>query len=148
MIEFSLQVESRIIQAILPELGKIYAASQRETVFPFVCPNPLDDDLVEAWENGLAEEGLGDREAVARLMSDPKFAHGRVAVPEAEAEDLLRGLTELRLAIRSHSLAEVPDEELESGEFSLSGRDASERIGYFAYLVLAEIQERLIERMG
>ena len=99
MIEFSLQVESRIIQAILPELGKIYAASQRESVFPFVCPNPLDDDLVEAWENGLAEEGRGDREAVARLMSDPKFAHGRVAVPEAEAAEQRR---RLRVAPRHH----------------------------------------------
>ena len=57
---------------------------------------------------------------------------------------MLRGLTELRLAIRVFSLSEVPDEELESGGLVLEGRSSSERIGYFAYLILAEVQENLI----
>jgi hypothetical protein len=148
MIEFSLRVEPRLIQAVLPELGKVFASSQRKSTFTFVCPNPLDEDLVEAWEEGLAEEARSDRSALARLLRDSKFAHGRVEVEEDEAEDLLRGLTELRLAIRSLSLSEVPDEELESGELALEGRDSSLRIGYFAYLILAEVQENLIEGLG
>ena len=144
MIEFSLQVEPRLIQAVLPELGKIFAASQKQSAFTFVCPNPTDDDLVEAWEEGLAEEARSDRNALARLLRNPKFAYGRVEVETDEAEDLLRGLTELRLSIRLSSLAEVPDEVLESGGLVLEERNSSERIGYFAYLILAEVQENLI----
>jgi len=144
MIEFSLQVEPRLIQAVLPELGKIFAASQKKSAFTFVCPNPSDDDLVEAWEEGLAEEARSDRSALARLLGNPKFAYGRVEVETEDAEDLLRGLTELRLAIRVTTLAEVPDEVLESGRLALEERSSSERIGYFAYLILAEVQENLI----
>lgn len=148
MIEFSLQVEPRLIQAVLPELGKVFAASQRKSVFTFSCPNPLDDDLVEAWEEGLAEDARSDRSALARLLRDSKFAFGRVEVEEEDAEDLLRGLTELRLAIRVLSLSEVPDEQLESGGLELKGRDPSERIAYFSYLILAEVQENLIEAIS
>ena len=147
MIEFSLQVEPRLIQAVLPELGKIFASSQKKSAFSFVCPNPLDEDLVEAWEEGLAEDARSDRDALARLLRDSKFAYGRVEVKEDEAEDLLRGLTELRLTIRLLSLSEVSDEELESGGLALKGKDPSERIGYFAYLILAEVQENLIEAL-
>ena len=145
MIEFSLQVDARIVEAVLPELGKVFSSSQRESTFSFVCPNPLDDDLVEAWESGLAEEARGDRVAVARLLKNPKFASGRVEVDDDDAEDLLRGLTELRLTLRSTSLSEVSDQELESGGLDLEGSDSSLKMGFFAYLVIAEVQERLIE---
>jgi len=148
VIEFTLSVEPRILQGILPEIGKIFASSKRDSGFNFVCPNPLDDDLVEAWEQGLAEESVADRSALGRLLSDPKFPYGRVEVKDADAEDLLRGLTELRLAIRANSLSEVSDEELESGGVDLEGRSSSLRIGYFAYLVLAEVQENLIEALA
>lgn len=145
MIEFSLQVDARIVEAVLPELGRVFSASQREPAFPFVCPNPLDDDLVEAWESGLAEEARGDRGAVARLLRHPKFASGLVEVEDEDAEDLLRGLTELRLTLRSTSLSKVSDQELETGGLDLEARDPSLKMGFFAYLVLAEVQERLIE---
>ena len=145
MIEFSLQADARIVEAVLPELGKVFSASQRSSAFSFVCPNPLDDDLVEAWESGLAEEARVDRGAVARLLRNPKFASGRVEVEDEDAEDLLRGLTELRLTLRSTSLSEVSDQELESGDFDLEGRGSSLKMGFFAYLVIAEVQERLIE---
>ena len=145
MIEFSLQVDARIVEAVLPELGRVFAASQRESAFPFVCPNPLDEDLVETWESGLAEEARGDRGAVARLLRHPKFASGRVEVEDEDAEDLLRGLTELRLTLRSTSLSDVSDQDLETGGLDLEGRDSSLKMGFFAYLVLAEVQERLIE---
>ncbi len=145
MIEFSLQADARIVEAVLPELGRVFSASQRESAFSFVCPNPLDDDLAEAWESGLAEEARGDRGAVARLLRNPKFASGRVEVDADDAEDLLRGLTELRLTLRSTSLSEVSDQELESGGLDLEGSDPSLKMGFFAYLVVAEVQERLIE---
>jgi hypothetical protein len=145
MIEFSLQVDARIVEAVLPELGRIFVIARKESACSFVCPNPLDDDLVEAWESGLAEEAREDRGAVARLLKDPGFASGRVEVKEEDAEDLLRGLTELRLTLRSNSLSALSDHELETGDLALEEKDSSLRLGFFAYLVIAEVQERLIE---
>jgi len=145
MIEFSLQVDARIVEAVLPELGRVFSDSHRESPFPFVCPNPLDDDLVEAWESGLAEEARGDRVAVARLLENPNFASGHVEVDADDAEDLLRGLTELRLTLRSTSLSEVSDQVLESGGLDLEESESSLKMSFFAYLVIAEVQERLIE---
>jgi hypothetical protein len=54
-------------------------------------------------------------------------------------------LTELRLTLRSTSLSDVSDQDLETGGLDLEGRDSSLKMGFFAYLVLAEVQERLIE---
>ena len=145
MIEFSLQVDSWILKAIIPELGRVFAIAQKESAYSFVCPNPLDDDLVEAWESGLAEEARVDRGAVARLLKSPKFPFGQVEVEEEDAEDLLRGLTELRLTLRSNSLSEVSDQELENGNLDLELMDSSLRMSVFAYIVTAEVQERLID---
>ena len=40
------------------------------------------------------------------------------------------------------------DEELETGLHELSSTKPEIRIGYFAYLILAEIQERLIQEIS
>jgi hypothetical protein len=104
----------------------------------------MDEDFVEAWESGLKEEFLNDRKALARLLRNPKFKHGYVEVEEDEIEELLRSLTELRLTLRDDALSEISDEQLEQGDIDLHAEKSTVRIGYFAYLVMAEIQERLI----
>lgn len=144
MIDFKIQVDPRILQAILPELEKTFASASRSSGVTFACPNPLDDDFVEAWENGLKEEFFNDRKVLARLLRHPNFKHGYVEVQDEEAEELLRSLTELRITLRENSLKELTDEDLEKGEVELENKKSSVRIGYFAYLVMAEIQEKLI----
>ena len=99
---------------------------------------------MEAWESGLKEEFLNDRKALARLLRNPKFRHGYVEVEDEEVDEILRSITELRLTIREYSLEEISDEQLENGEVDIESKKSSVRIGYFAYLVMAEIQERII----
>ena len=36
----------------------------------YACPNPMDEDFVEAWESGLKEEFLNDRKALACLLPE------------------------------------------------------------------------------
>ena len=144
MIDFQLRVDSRILQAMLPELEKTFGKASKTSGVTFACPNPLDEDFVDAWESGLKEEFFNDRKSLARLLRNPKFKHGYVEVEEDEAEELLRSLTELRLTLRENSLREFTDEDLENGEVELDTHKPSVRIGYFAYLVMAEIQEKLI----
>ena len=144
MIDFQIQVDPRILQAILPELEKTFGKASKTSGVSFACPNPLDEDFVEAWESGLKEEFLSDRKVLARLLRNPKFKHGYVEVQDDEVEELLRSLTELRITLREDSLKELTDEDLEKGEVKLEKKKSSVRIGYFAYIVMAEIQEKLI----
>ena len=144
MIDFQIKVDPRILQAILPEIEKMFARASKSGSLAYACPNPLDEDFVEAWESGLKEEFLNDRKALARLLRNPKFKHGYVEVEDEEVDELLRSLTELRLTLREHSLGEISDEQLENGEVEIESKKSTVRIGYFAYLVMAEIQERII----
>ena len=144
MIDFQIKVDPRILQAILPEIEKMFAQASKSGSLAYACPNPMDEDFMEAWESSLKEEFLNDRKALARLLRNPKFKHGYVEVKEEEVEELLRSLTELRLTLRENSLREISDERLENGEVDIGAKKSSVRIGYFAYLVMAEIQERLI----
>jgi hypothetical protein len=100
MIEFQIKVDSRILQAILPQLEKTFGRASKSGGLAYACPNPMDEDFVEAWESGLKEEFLNDRKVLARLLRNPKFKHGYVEVEEDEIEELLRSLTELRLTLR------------------------------------------------
>ena len=144
MIDFQIKVDPRILQAILPEIEKMFARASKSGSLAYACPNPLDEDFVEAWESGLKEEFLNDRKVLARLLRNPKFKHGYVEVEDEEVDELLRSLAELRLTLREHSLGEISDEQLENGEVDIESKKSSVRIGYFAYLVMAEIQERII----
>lgn len=148
MIEFSLQVEGRIIRAVLPELEKLFTLSIKDEDFSNVLPNIDDPDFIEAWIEGLKEEAKGDRNALARLLKSPRLKYGRVEVEENDIDDLLRGLTEIRFTIRKNSLADVDDEELENGMPTFSSNNPQVQIGYFAYLLMAEIQERLIQEIA
>lgn len=144
MIDFQIKVDPRILQAILPEIEKMFVRASNSGSLAYACPNPLDEDFVEAWESGLKEEFLNDRKALARLLRDPKFKYGYVEIEDEQVDELLRSLTELRLTLRENSLGEISDDQLENGEVNLGAKKSSVRIGYFAYLIMAEIQERLI----
>ena len=144
MIEFQIRVDPRILQAILPEIEKMFVRASKSGSLAYACPNPLDEDFVEAWESGLKEEFLNDRKALARLLRNPKFRYGYVEVEDEEVDEILRSITELRLTLREYSLEEISDEQLENGEVDIGSKKSSVRIGYFAYLVMAEIQERII----
>ena len=98
---------------------------------------------MEAWESGLKEEFLNDRKALARLLRNPKFKHGYVEVEDDEVDELLRSLTELRLTLREHSLGKFPMSNWKMERLIYNPKNLPS-IGYFAYLVMAEIQERII----
>ena len=68
MIDFQLQIDSRILQAILPQLEKTFALACKRGGFSYSCPNPMDDDFVEAWEVGLKQDFSQDRKALAKLF--------------------------------------------------------------------------------
>ena len=80
MIDFQIKVDPRILQAILPEIEKMFARASKTEVSFMPVPIHLDEDFVEAWESGLKEEFLNDLKALARLLRNPKFKHGYIEV--------------------------------------------------------------------
>jgi hypothetical protein len=148
MIEFSLQVEPRIISSILPELEKIFAKSHEIEDFSNTVLNFDDSELEESWIDGLKEDVKSDRVALAKLLKSPKLPYGRVEVEDSDVDGLLRGLTEIRFTIRKTSLEMITDEELENGLPKLKSANSRVKIGYFGYLLVAEIQERLIHEIS
>ena len=148
MIEFSLQVEPRIISSILPELEKIFAKYHEIEDFSNTVLNFDDSELEESWIDGLKEDVKSDRVALAKLLKSPKLPYGRVEVEDSDVDDLLRGLTEIRFTIRKTSLEMITDEELENGLPKLKSTNSRVKIGYFGYLLVAEIQERLIHEIS
>lgn len=148
MIEFSLQVEPRIISSIIPELEKIFAKSHEIEDFSSTVLNLDDSELEETWIDGLKEDVKSDRIALAKLLKSTRLPYGRVEVEDSDVDDLLRGLTEIRFTIRKTSLKMITDEEIENGLPNLKSANSKVKIGYFSYLLVAEIQERLIQEIS
>jgi hypothetical protein len=70
MIEFSLQVDCHIIQAILPEMGKLFALSSKVEEFPDLFPDLDDPELKESWTDGLKEEAKGRSKRLSTVAKE------------------------------------------------------------------------------
>ena len=147
MIEFQLQIDSRITRAVAPLIVKCFSDCGKTSTPSFPYAEEQDRDLAEAWLNSLKEEMLQDRQSLARFLNSKRFAHGYVELKEECAELILRAITELRLYIRKSCLDSFLDSELETGAFSLGQKPKDAQSFYLAYLVLAEVQEGIIARM-
>ena len=103
--------------------------------------------MVDSWESSLGEDFAQDRQALARLLNSSKFAHGYVEMEENDAELVLRSITEIRMHVREQYLGALTDVELETGDVSFSQKSSSIQPFYLIYLVLAEVQEGLIQEI-
>ena len=148
MIEFQLRTDPQIIRAILPKMKQIYSAAAKHSwKSDFLCPVQGDEEFSESWINGLTQDSSEDRLTLAKVIMDPRLQHGYVEIDSEEAENLIRALSEMRLFIRQSFLSELSDDELETGDFDLEKQNGSNKICYFSYLVLAEMQETLIDQL-
>ena len=145
MIEFRLQIDSRITRAVVPLIVKCFSASGKKANASYPYSDGDDSDFTDSWEISLKEDFAKDRQSLARLLNNPKLAHGYIEVDESETEFVLRAVSEVRLFIRDTKLDAFADMELETGDFSLSRKSQEAQSYYLAYLILAEVQERLIE---
>jgi len=149
MIEFDLQVSPSFLEALLPYLSKVFReTSGRFAGERFTPPESGDEDLNAAWREGLIEDGRADRLAFSQLLGNPKLARGQVEIPVDDVDDALRGMTELRIHLREHGLNSVSDEDLENGRIRIESLPQNVRIAYLGYILLAEMQERLIHELS
>ena len=148
MIEFRLQIDSRITRSVYPLIEKCFVEAGKVSLpqFPHVGEN--DQELIDTWEESLKNDLIKDRQPLARLLKEEKFKHGYIEVPEEEVDCLLRSLTELRLYVRQFCLKSFSDEELEQGAISFSSKPEISQSYYLAYLVMAQVQEGLLEHLS
>jgi len=147
MIEFRLKVDSRITRGLAPLIVKCFSECRNRSLPAFPYLDEKDGDLVDSWESSLGEDFAQDRQALARLLNSSKFAHGYVEMEENDAELVLRSITEIRMHVREQYLGALTDVELETGEVSFSQKSSSIQPFYLIYLVLAEVQEGLIQEI-
>ena len=147
MIEFRLKVDSRITRGLAPLIVKCFSECRNRSLPAFPYLDEKDGDLVDSWESSLGEDFAQDRQALARLLNSSKFAHGYVEMEENDAELVLRSITEIRMHVREQYLAALTDVELETGDVSFSQKSSSIQPFYLIYLVLAEVQEGLIQEI-
>ena len=147
MIEFRLRVDSKITRAITPLILECFSDCQHQACTDFPFEDEQDTDLKDAWMSSLSEDMNRDRDSFSTLIQNPKFAHGYVEVEEKEADFILRAITEIRLFIRNHKLESFSDGELETGEFSFGKKSQQAQSYYLAYLILAEVQEGLLQHL-
>ena len=147
MIEFRLKVDSRITLGLAPLIVKCFSECRNRSLPAFPYLDEKDGDLVDSWESSLGEDFAQDRQALARLLNSSKFAHGYVEMEENDAELVLRSITEIRMHVREQYLGALTDVELETGDVSFSQKSSSIQPFYLIYLVLAEVQEGLIQEI-
>ena len=147
MIEFRLKVDSRITRGLVPLIVKCFSECRNRSLPAFPYLDEKDGDLVDSWESSLGEDFAQDRQALARLLNSSKFAHGYVEMEENDAELVLRSITEIRMYVREQYLGALTDVELETGDVSFSQKSSSIQPFYLIYLVLAEVQEGLIQEI-
>ena len=148
MIRYKLQVDPSLLGLILPYLSQAFresvASREHSRSLP---PSSGDEELQASWKEGLEEEGRVDRLSLVRLFENPSLKNGLVEIPEEEAEEVLRSITDLRIFIREKNLESVSDEDLEDGLVEIPRLGPLEGTAYLGYLLLAEVQERLIAGM-
>jgi len=147
MIEFRLKVDSRITRGLAPLIVKCFSECRNLSLPAFPYLDEKDGVLVDSWESSLGEDFAQDRQALARLLNSSKFAHGYVEMEENDAELVLRSITEIRMHVREQYLGALTDVELETGDVSFSQKSSSIQPFYLIYLVLAEVQEGLIQEI-
>lgn len=107
----------------------------------------LDPGLREAWHDELVEGQTEDVATLLALFDSDFFAGGVVTFDTDNAEPILRAATAVRLRLREGTLADLPDEALESGEVGVDGMDPPHRRAFMCYLFLATLQELIIEHL-
>ncbi|MBS0633505.1 MAG: hypothetical protein JSS11_16470 [Verrucomicrobia bacterium] len=128
-----------VIKGLADDLGSDLATT--------VAPVDHDQDFQQAWRDELIGAQNADVKVLLALFNDEFFAEGVIAFDEANAEPIVRACAALRLRLRSHPLAQLGDEPLESGSVDLAGLEEPVRKAFLCYLFLATIQELIIQHL-
>jgi hypothetical protein len=111
--------------------------------------NPYFDEqdaaFLEFWRNSIQQKSIEVMELTKSVFLCESFKRGNLIVPISKVDEFLQGITSLRLSIQKSKFQDRIDEiELENGEVDLSSLTDEISTFYWAYSILAQIQEYII----
>ncbi|QYY36035.1 hypothetical protein [Ruficoccus sp. ZRK36] len=110
-------------------------------------PDPDDEDLMEAWREGLLETVRDDCAQLMLLLNDSGLGQDKVVLSEEAALSVLRACSAVRLKIQQLFLKPYGDEQLEEGELDFDEMSIELQQVYACYIFLAGLQEVLIQEL-
>ncbi len=106
-----------------------------------------DEDLREAWMQGLLESLQTDLDALNDLFMELGAGGGLLNVSEEQAEKMLRSASALRLRLRESCFKGLSEDALETGKVDFHQFSPEDQRVYGVYLFLAHLQEQLIAEL-
>ncbi len=110
-------------------------------------PDEDDEDLLEAWREGLLNAAREDCEQLITLMKDSGLGRQKVVLTEEKALAILRACSAVRLKIHQLFLKSYGDEQLEEGGLDFEEMEPELQQVYACYIFLAGLQELLITEL-
>ena len=144
MPELFLQVPQPLREDLRDWLTQVLAegeASEREGLY---LPTGADEDLRDTWLDELRVARRDDLAMLLGLLEEAGFGEKNVTLEPEVAEGIIRGAAAARLHLRERVLKPIADEQLENGDWTPTDLPSSGQWAYFAYHLLAAVQELLI----
>lgn len=117
---------------------------QRKPAIALRLGDEADEDLREAWTQGLLESLQNDLDALNDLFMELGAGAGVLEVSDEQSERILRAASALRLRLRESCFRDIPEEALETGKVDFRKLSPEDQRVYGVYLFLAHLQEQLI----
>jgi len=146
MLEINLHVTPHLLQTVV-SLIKVVVQSFQQGLAVEVEPVDDDADLHYAWISGLCDSLKQDVRHLFKLLNDPRFHEGTLALDISEAEAVLRASAAIRIKIQQTLLDDVPDHQLENGMISFETLPPEQQKGYACFLFLASLQAVILEAL-
>ena len=144
-IEVKLSVE---VVAPLLDVVRQEADELRDTISPAVRTETMDPEMQDTWRKDLLAAQRSDLEVMLGLFGDGFFKDGAIMLDNDNAEAVLRACAVVRLRLRSHRLAGIEEEQLESGAVEIESLPEAVRRPFVCYLFLATLQELIIQHLN
>jgi hypothetical protein len=143
-----LEIWIRMQGEVAEEVSRIV----RDTVHDIHTPPQArcveDDEYMQSWWiDSLRESMQEDCAALLRIVDDPEFGTGKILIPLEHADLVMRACSLIRLHIWRVKLGGVSEEILEDMIYSPGKIDLEQRASYVAYMVLAHLQEKIVQWM-
>lgn len=110
-------------------------------------PDPEDEDMMDAWREGLLASVRDDCAQLMALMKDSGLGREKVVLEEENALAVIRACSAVRLKIQQLFLKPYGEEQLEEGELDFDEMGPELQQVYACYVFLAGLQELLVHEV-
>jgi hypothetical protein len=144
------RIEVKLSLSVVAPLLDVIKSTVDDLDGSLAAPSTLrdvDEELRDAWMEGLLISQTGDCRALLALFDREFFSNGVIAFDETNAEAIVRACAAVRLRLRENHLKTLEDELLESGNVEIAELPEPQRKAFMCYLFLATIQELIIQHL-